>query len=343
MGKLKDKFGNKKVILASSDSTGCGGYRTYYPYLFLKDNFEWIEHFFGFPSGNPIIHEADVVFIQRATHEFFPPWIKWMQSVGKRVVYDIDDNLWAIPSANLAHRHYPPRELKKVDAVINACDCITTSTLPLKKFLEERFQKQVFYIPNHIWHRDLEVKPKNEKVQIGWAGSYTHNGDFDHHLVNVLRNLPKDKVDIFCVGFHPQYLKPFSTLVPWIDFKEYHEKFCALNWDIGVIVAEENLFNRCKSNIKYLEYSQARCVSVAHGVYPYSTTIDDGVDGFLVNNTKYDWKSHIYRLIEDEPFRLKMADKAYEKIKAQFTYEFDDIPHEYRYLELFEYLYRNEQ
>lgn len=343
MGILKEKYGKKKVMLTSSDSTGCGGYRTWYPYEFIKDNFEWIQHSFGFPVKNPIINEPDVMFIQRATHEFFPKWIEFMRSQGKKVVYDIDDDLWHIPSSNLAGRHYPPKELRKVDAVIKACDAITCSTIPLKHWLEKHTGKPTFVIPNHVWHKELEVKPKNEKIKIGWAGSYTHNGDFDYHLVKFLRELPKDKVEFSCVGFMPQFMNDFAKLVPWIDFKEYHNEFVKLNWDIGIIVAEENNFNTCKSNIKYLEYSQAKCVSVAHNVYPYATTIEHGVDGFLVSNTKTDWKQYINQLIENDTMRLDMANKAFDKVKHNYTYDYDAEALEAQYVALFDYLFEGKQ
>lgn len=342
MSLIKEKYGNKKLLMASSDSTGCGGYRILFPHNFLQPNFEWTQCFMGFPSGNPIINEADIVVIQRATHEFFQQWIPWMQSQGKKIIYDIDDDLWHIPASNLAHRHYNKAELKQVESIIKICDCVTTSTIPLKNWLETLTDKQVFVIPNHVWHHEMVEKPKNDKIKIGWAGSYTHNGDFDHNLIKYLRSLPTDKVEISCVGFMPQFMKGFANLVPWIDFADYHKSFINLNWDIGVIVAEENTFNTCKSNIKYLEYSQAKCVSVAHNVYPYATTIDDGVDGFLVKNTKHDWKNYINQLIEDEPFRLQMANAAYEKVKQNFTYEFDSAIMEQRYIEVFDYLFKGE-
>lgn len=343
MGILKDKYGKLKLLVTSSDSTGCGGYRTYFPYQFLKPNFDWIEHSFGFPGSNPIIMESDVTFVQRANHDFFRTWIPQVQSMGKKVVYDLDDTLWDIPASNLAHRHYPRKELDKVDAVIKLCDCMTTSTVPLKEFLENRFGKKVFLLPNHVWHNEMPVKQKNEKIKIGWAGSYTHAGDFDNYLVKALKSLPQDKVEFTCVGYMPQFFKSFAKHAEWIDFKEYHSKFIEMNWDIGVIVATNNQFNRCKSNIKYLEYSQARCASIADNVYPYINTIDDGIDGFLVKNPKKDWKEYLHRLVEDEQFRLDMANNAYEKVKNKFTFEYDSDTLEQTYTDIFDYLYEGKE
>lgn len=338
---LKEKYGDKKVLITSSDNTGCGLLRTYYPFQFLKDNFVSCEHSFGFPAGDPRIQDADIIWLQRANHEVFQQLIPSLQAQGKKIVMDMDDTLWHIPATNLAHRHYPKKELDKVDAVCRLVDCLTASTQPLADFLSDRFNKEVFVIQNHIWKQDeiIGEKPQNEKIKIGWAGSYTHLGDFDHHLVNVLRGLPYDKVEFYSMGFTPQFFKPFAQSLPWVETKDFHNVFSAQNWDIGIMVAQDNMFNRCKSNLKYLEYGSIKCAAIGHTVYPYTTTIEHGIDGLLVKKEKTDWKEHIYRLIEDEPFRKQLAEAAYEKVNKFYTYEGDREVLEQKYIQVLDYLY----
>lgn len=339
--KLKAKYGHKKIMLTSSDNTGCGYHRIYSPYLFLKDSFDWCEYSSGFPANDPRIMEADVVVIQRALHEYFLQWIPAMQAQGKKIIYDLDDTLWDIPASNKAHRHYPPAELRKVDAVIKCCDCITTSTFPLADFMSKRFKKPTFIVPNKLWMSELGFdgeKKLNEKLKIGWAGSYTHSGDFDHHLANVLRNLPFDKVDLYMMGYTPVFAQSFAKQVPWVDTKDFHKTFAEQNWDIGIMVATDNQFNRCKSNLKFLEYGAIKCASVGHDIYPYTHTVEHGVDGFLVKETKKDWAEYIYKLIEDDNLRLTIANNAYEKVKNLWTYEGDAANIEAKYIELFDYL-----
>ena len=343
MGLLKEKYGRKKIFITSSDNTGCGGFRTYFPYKFLQPNFDWIEHSYGFPQNHPNIMEADIIWVQRATHESFPEMFAQLQKLGKKIIYDLDDTLWDIPATNLSHRYYPRKELRKVEAVMRSCDCLTTSTVPLQEFLQKKVDTPVFILPNHVWHQEFGEKPKNEKIKIGWAGSYTHNGDFDHYLVDVLRNLPTDKVEFHTFGFNPQYLKPFSKFTEWIEFEKYHDAFMEMNWDIGIIVANNNMFNKCKSNIKYFEYSQMKCVSIASSTYPYVNTIEHGVDGFLIDNIKTDWKTHIYRMIEDEPYRLEIANKAYDKVASKYTWESQRDVIEQRYLDIFDYLFEGKE
>ena len=343
--KLKANYGEKRILMTSSDKTGCSLLRVVYPYNFLKDSFTTIELSEGFPINHPITHESDVVWLQRPNHEYFTTYIPEMQRQGKAVIIDMDDMLWDIPATNLAHRHYPPKELRKVDAVLKLCDCFTTSTKPLADFLENKFQKKAFILPNHVWASELSEnsgeKVKNEKIKIGWAGSYTHRGDFDHHLIDVLRGLPYDKVDFYAMGDFPSFFKPYAKEIPWCETKDFHKTFASQNWDIGIMVAKDHLFNTVKSNLKYIEYGSIKCAPIGHAVYPYVNCIEDGVDGLLVYNTKVDWKKHIYRLIEDEEYRLSIANNAYNKVNKEYTFEGDSQRLEDKYLEVFDYAFGN--
>jgi glycosyltransferase involved in cell wall biosynthesis len=140
------------------------------------------------------------------------------------------------------------------------------------------------------------------------------------------------------MGFMPQFFKPFAKEIPWTETKDFHKVFAEQNWDIGIMVAQDNLFNRVKSNLKYLEYGSVKCAAIGHAVYPYTNTIEDGVDGLLVYKEKTDWKKHIYRLIEDEPYRLELAENAYKKVSEQYTFEGDHQRLEDLYIEIFDYL-----
>jgi len=339
---LKEKYGHKKILLTSSDNTGCGYHRIHSPYLFLKDSFEWCEYSSGFPAKDPRILEADIIIIQRALHEFFLEWIPKMQSMGKKIIYDLDDTLWDIPASNLASRHYPPKQLRRVEAVINCVDVITSSTIPLAEFLKKKFNKPTFVVSNKIWMDEMGMsreKEHNEKIKIGWAGSYTHAGDFNNnYLSRMLRELPYDKVDLYMMGWTPTWAKSFAKSIPWVKTEDFHKTFVSQNWDIGLIIAQDNMFNRCKSNLKFLEYGSIKCAPIADSVYPYTTTMSHGVDGLLINNPKTDWVENVYTLIENESLRRTIADNAYNNVKNNWTYEGDYLNIESKYLEIFEFL-----
>lgn len=312
-----------RMLMTSSDSYGCGFMRVKQPAEFLKQHFPWTEFNLGFPRFDPRLYDANIITLQRANNEFFQSWIpRIKETFGTKIVSDMDDNLWAMPATNLAHRDYPKKELDKLDFVLRNSDALTCSTVPLAEFLRDKFKVDPIIIPNmHHTPPDF-IKPKNNKLRIGWHGSHTHNGDFDHHLVKAIRELKKKyDFEFHTFGFCPQFFKDIAIHTEWADFDNFIQTLIGINLDIGIVVATDNHFNKCKSNLKFIEYSLAKVASVAHSVYPYATTIEDGVDGFLVKKEKTDWKSYLEELIVNEELRRTMVEKANKKVTEQFTFE----------------------
>jgi len=311
-----------KLLLTSSDSFGCGYMRVKQPSEFLKQHYPWTEYRLGFPPNDPILEEANIIGLQRANNVFFQKWIPFAKSQGKKILSDMDDHLFAIPSSNLAHRHYPKAELQKLDWILSNSDVLTCSTIPLADVLEKRYGVRPVIIPN-MYHTPKEfAKQENPVLRVGWHGSYTHNGDFDNHLVKAIRELKKKyNFEFHTFGFCPQFFKDIAIHHEWASIEEFIDTLIGINLDIGIIVADDNEFNKCKSNLKYIEYSLAKTVSVAHNVYPYATSIEDGVDGFLVKKTKTDWKNYLELLISDPLLRYNMSMMANEKVKNNFTFE----------------------
>jgi hypothetical protein len=311
----------------------------------MGQHFDKVSYNPGFPPQHPDLYNHDVYFLQRITHETFFDWIPQMQAQGKKIIVDMDDNLWEIPSSNLAHNHYPKRELVKVEKILSLVDGITVSTQPLKDYLS-KWNPNIWLCPNHIEDvYTLKERDLNKLPRLGWAGSYTHNGDFCDKLVKHLRELTMGKkIESFTTfGFNPQYLKPFCQTEGWAAATEYMDKLNELDFEIGVIVAQNNMFNTCKSNLKFLEYSAISCASVAHSVYPYTDTMIHGENGLLIQNEKTDWRDHINFLINNPEKRIEMVTKAHDFVKYNYTYAHAGDLVLNRYKSLFDFLYKGIQ
>jgi hypothetical protein len=316
-----EKYKNLKLWYTSSDSTGCGFYRSFLPSQYMNKYFPTVLYASGFPPNHPDRDNHDVYFIQRTNNDFFLDWIPKIRATGRKVFYDIDDNLWEIPSSNLAHKYYPPKELKRVATIIKLCDGVVTSTVPLQGYLK-KFHDNVHVIPNMIQDVFQPKSNPDDLIHLGWAGSYTHNGDFTNHLVRYIEELVKQKrIEKFtCFGFTPQYFKHIAQTEIWSDSDKYIDKLKELSYDIGVIVTDDNFFNKCKSNIKFLEYSGIGCASVAHSAYPYETTMTHGETGYLVKKEKTDWREYIDYMLKNPEERIRISNNAFEFVKNNYTY-----------------------
>lgn len=244
---MNEKYKDLKVVLNSSDVYGCGFMRVKQPAEFLQQHMNNVNYNMGFPPTDPRLEEADIIGLQRANNEFFKEWLPQIRGRGKKIVSDIDDLLWGIPAGNLAHNHYGRKELDKLDFVFKNSDEITTSTIPLAEYLKKRFGKEPIVIPNMYHTPEDFVKPENEKIRIGWHGSYTHKCDFDHHLWKAITALIKKyDIEFHTFGYCPPQYQDFAIHTEWSTIDDFMSTLIGLNLDIGIIVAANNDFNKCK-------------------------------------------------------------------------------------------------
>jgi glycosyltransferase involved in cell wall biosynthesis len=306
---------NKKIFFAGGDGDGCFHYRTKLPATFLEQKYSA-----GYFETEPDRDEADIVILQRATNEYFLTEIPRLQAQGKKVLYDIDDNLWVIPATNAASGIYNTKTLKLTKKIISICDGLIVSTEPLKTYFQNNeFNNKIFVIPNFL----EDVFPErmiSDTITVGFCGTNTHRGDFDYRLVDVLRKL-KGKVKLVFVGYNP--IKGFEdSFIPWIKTENYHNEVYKMNIDIALGPLEDNEFNKSKSNLKWLEFGAMGSCFVGSDVYPYSKSILDGITGVTVNNTR-NWAFEINDLIEHPEDIKKIGNNAREIIEKYYTYKYN--------------------
>jgi glycosyltransferase involved in cell wall biosynthesis len=93
------------------------------------------------------------------------------------------------------------------------------------------------------------------------------------------------EVDWIFMGMCPDKLRPFiHEFHSFVSIAEYPNKMASLDLDIAIAPLVDNLFNRCKSNLRLLEYGAMGWPVVCSDVYPYRT--DDPPAVRVVNDTQ---------------------------------------------------------
>ena len=197
------------------------------------------------------------------------------------------------------------------------------------------------------------------RVRIGWVGSKTHDEDLEAVVQVLLDLLAeRDDIELLFMGGYPDAVvdtlaeqgvvierqgpsldqdpggvefaeadrfvetAPVAKriyLVKFVPVFHYHQILTELGIHIGIAPLVDNTFNRCKSNIKYLEYTLAGVPTVASNVYPYSNTITNG-NGIIVKRNRYDlWRRALLDLIKNEERRVAL----FEEAKKQICREYD--------------------
>lgn len=311
----------KKIYFSASDNGGCGWHRAFLPAKYSNgDEFETIYHH-GFKVGDPRFNDVDAIVIQRHVHPGFLDWIPVAKAAGKKIIYDLDDNFWCIPLGNPARKAYPKSVIQTIEQIIKLCDYVTVSTEPLRKEIA-KLNPNTHILPNFVEIPKPIVPRKDKHLRIGWCGSESHRKDFSSRICSALKHVQKKfDAELVFMGYFPSELQrdERTIFVPPVIPDLYLDMMAQLQFDIGVIPTAPCLFNQCKSNIKYLEYSICGTVAVASDSYPYEQSIHQGTDGYIVKNDK--WLQILELLCEDASVREYVATNAKKKVLECGTWE----------------------
>lgn len=302
------------------------------------------------------VSAADAVLIQRDFPRFADTYDKirsLARQGGKPIIYEIDDLLFELPEEHpyrLAE-YFAPALLPMLCALMDA-DLVTTTTPLLQEYLQT-FNPRTHVLPNYlhdqIWQEcGLHSKNTKSPVVIGYMGSDSHLPDLEQ-LVPVFKRLlnryGKEIQLRFWGTSPPPALRDFPH-IEWTPlsitaYAEFAQYFCAQQCDIFVAPLADNEFNRCKSSIKFLEYSWLGVPGVYSSVAPYKGIVTHEQNGFLAS-TKEEWETCLAELIENVSLRQRMGQLARESAKGKFLLSHHAHKWKEVYQEAFKYPFKND-
>ena len=92
-----------------------------------------------------------------------------------------------------------------------------------------------------------------------------------------------------------------------------------LDWDIALAPLRDTPFNRCKSDIKFLDYSAIGAAGIFSRVRPYEASVRHRQTGWLAENTPEAWQAALVELINNRPEREQLARNATDYLFSQRT------------------------
>lgn len=279
------------------------------------------------------VSEADLVVIQRDFPRYgkaYDEILKISNLEGKPVIFDIDDLLLELPEDHpdrLTH-YYSDALLPMVRGIIEASG-VTVSTQMLGDYVRT-FNPNVWLLPNYLNDRIWVFRsPKSssaerDPVVIGYMGGDSHIPDLQYVapvLLKISRRLG-EKVQFRFLGARPPSSLSDQPNIIWapsktFDYTQFVADFLDQDYDIFIAPLRDNLFNRCKSAIKFLEYSASGVPGVYSRISPYSSIVNHGENGFLAS-TMEEWEEYLLGLIERPKLREEIATKAQETVRADW-------------------------
>jgi hypothetical protein len=113
---------------------------------------------------------------------------------------------------------------------------------------------------------------------------------------------------------HPQVEWVRLEAAPYPEFARF---FAQQECDVFIAPLKESLFNRCKSAIKYLEYSALAIPGVYSRITPYEEIIQQGENGFLAS-AQSEWEDYLIKLIESQQLRYRLGQNAQDTVRRNW-------------------------
>ena len=244
---------------------------------------------------------------------------KWVDGVtermigGKPIIFNIKRNKEVVD---------------KMRDIRSKADMIITPSDNIKELLinEEGLKMPIKVIDNAVNFSEYKCVPRisDGHIRIGWVMGHSHLDDWfklEPFLGEIADEFPNVKYvfmsqsDIDAPNIRDEQIE----VIPAVNIDNgYFNLFSNLQLDIGIAHVEDNTFNRCKSKLKFYEYSAAGVASIVSNTL-YGEVAKDGETAMVYNCYK-DFKSKLRKMIKSSLLRTDIASNAYD-----FTMEYKSI------------------
>lgn len=346
-----------KIAYFLRDRGACGYYRVELPLRTMSLQSDmFVERIWqGIAMDNlvNIVGSADILTIPRLCETNLIVMASLMQKEGKKIVIDHDDNMFAVsPFSN----HYEDcgteditvimqdgsslelwKDGKNIDLKANRAridnfkkalemaDMVTTTTDILADVYKE-YNDNVVVLPNcvdmNLWQR-LPLMP-HKGLRMCWFGGSSHYEDWtllEDVLPVVMQKYPELILVIMGQKFEGTLKKLPKDRIEfhwYVDTAAYPYKAAILDCDFAIIPLRATVFNKCKSNIKWVEQGALSIPSVTSYVSPYMELAKEDNGIFIEDNSTDAWIEGISKIIEDKQLRLDMGTSAYKTVAENF-------------------------
>jgi len=336
-----------------ADYSGCGYWRMSWPEQVLTSYQHMIVHGLTCMVRDPAFYtNVKAVRLQRQANPAQLNFYKHLRSIADqnnfRLIYEIDDVVMRedIPDYNRYKFAFEPDEIRQcVIEMMNMSDEISVTCDYMRDYyIDKTGNKNVSVVPNYIprfWadrfydedlisrNYDRHVK-KRKKPRILYAGSGAHfdvdnkTGHVDDftHVRDVIRKTSNKYQWVFIGAFPP----PLSDLIRsgkiefhnWTPLYSLPELIKSLKINCMVAPLLDNTFNRCKSDIKFVEACAYGLPVVCQDMVTYKqathkfTTGDDMID-------------QLKTILQDKQQYLKISRKMRQQVETRWLESSDNI------------------
>ena len=261
---------------------------------------------------------ADLLILHLVADDEVKQIIQMRKKMGKATLYEIPDNFlrlgpWVAASDALRN----PLVRQNILSAARACEAVQFSSSELLEvFGEVNARHQVF--ENQIDH--FAAPREMDRFVFGWGGSLGHMRDLERFTPAIRK---------FCLDF-PEVgfafmgdRTVFDRLFGFLPNAEYHEPGPVKSYyrflrklTVGIAPLEDNSFNRCRSDVKFLEYAAHGAAPVLADVACYRRHGRDNETCLFFKDVPGLYEA-LNRLRQDSALTLSLAKNAYQYARVK--------------------------
>lgn len=295
---------------------------------------------------------ADVVVFHRPDDPKKLELARLLRQQGKKIVFDNDDT-YKDDGGFKFNKYLDKERLEKnlgtinetIDKFIREADLVTTST----QFLADEYKKlnpNVIVLPNCVdpFYFDEHKVNQSDDVRFAINGSVGVTSDFEHayNIINRTYNepnvhwlfwsLPINREDKIVHELYYEEYKKLDEMIegkkitwyPFVNMEIYFDQMNEMEIDVMVIPRADNYFNRCKSNLKFLETAMFEIPCIAQGFpdgqSPYQQDPEDA-EYMIIANSEDEFVDHVKQLSKDRAKIRELGKKARKYVEEKYSIE----------------------
>lgn len=329
-----------KILFLNGSYPFCYYYRGYLPAVYSGQI--CVQEFirtYKMPDAKVIqamANKADVIVFQRPQELHQLDLAVGLRKLGKKIIFENDDTYSGLPLERLNNQKEIDLAVqinKNLQSFLKFADGAIAST----ETLGEEYKKinpNTVVLKNCIDPLDKLICKKNTtgKLRVGLIGSVTSNDDY-LHIKDQLRRLDaRDDITLVVMGVKNRDGSFLPTMkedhdfwaslknVEWhtyVPVTQYMSKVSSLALDVAIIPRKDHYFNKCKSNVKFLEMSLLGIPVLAQDFdgSPYR----EDKDYLTLVSEDEDWYNKVIELKENREKFLSTANLAKEYVLKNYN------------------------
>ncbi len=256
--------------------------------------------------------EADVVLLHNQWQPGGLALARSLQRHGIRVAANFDEDIATADGARC-------REL------LAAVDRVYVPTEQLASKLPHLSSK-ISVVPNGIdleaWRKVRKPRARDRVQVVGFAGNALDVANLEilrPVLAKLSGKLKEQQIRFVCLGVRPSWLSSVmagAEAVEACDPETYPLRLAALGFDIALAPLSNSSSDKSTCTLTFWEHTAAGAVTVASKLDPYSSAIEDGSTGLLVDKQPEAWVQAILKLIKNHDLRAQLLESAERSVEA---------------------------